>query len=132
MVKQERRMRRTALARRTPLRSRPKLREREPGKDAWKFPVWGRCECCDEFSADRLHRHHILLERLVRRAGGDPWALVNSMLLCQRCHLNHHAASHRIPMEKVSDAAVEFAADLIGQDIAYLYFTTHYERGGEQ
>lgn len=120
-------MKRTALCRKSPMRSRPRLPHRtEAGREAWKKPHAGYCQCgCSRFSM-HLHRHHVVTEAHVRREGGDPWALANSMLLAPDCHANHHSGFRRVPLPNVPAAAVDFAERLMGVDRAALYFSRFY------
>lgn len=76
-----------------------------------------------------LHRHHVLLEQRVRREGGDPWDIANSMLLHPDCHDEHHSGAphaRRIKLANVPLAAVAFAVDLLGEDGAVRYFAARY------
>lgn len=121
-------LRRTPLARVTPLRSKPKKRlSKTEAEYLWKQPVAGPCQCgCDRFSL-RLQRHHVVYEQHVRADHGNVWALENSMLLHEHCHAKHHNAVRRIPLESVPDAALQFAIDLMmGEDRAILYFARYY------
>lgn len=108
-------------------RSRPKHVDRlDPARQAWKSSPAGFCQNCSGFSM-HLHRHHVVTEAHVRREGGDPWAGANAMLLCERCHMNHHSAFRRIPLEAVPAAAIDFARRLLGDDRAALYFARFYD-----
>lgn len=126
-------MRRTALRHRKPLQARSRLRARPKpraprtvAEEAWKIPQSGYCQCgCDRFSI-HLHRHHVVTQATVRREGGDPWAIANSMLLHPDCHMRHHSAFHRIPLPSVPQDAVDFAVRLLGVDRAALYFARFY------
>jgi 5-methylcytosine-specific restriction endonuclease McrA len=102
---------------RSPLRTRRKPRPVEPGREAWKAPHAGYCECCG-INVPHLERHHVVTERHVRQAGGDPWDLRNSILLAPRCHANHHSRMRPIPLPLVPDAAIAFACELYGSDEA--------------
>ena len=74
----------------------------------------------------RLERHHVVLESLVRRHGGRPWDFANSMLVTPQCHRHHHDKFRRIPFDAVPQAAIEFATELLGPEVAALYFARHY------
>jgi hypothetical protein len=119
-------LRRVPLRAKAPARARAKVRTPEPGREAWKRARWGHCTVCNRWG--RLIRHHILTETRVRREGGDPWALVNSMDLGSwcGCHPNHHSAHARIPFDLVPERAVDFARRLLGDDRAALYFARFY------
>lgn len=75
-----------------------------------------------------LLRHHVVTEQHVRREGGDPWALANSLGLGYRCgcHRLHHAAIERIPASKLTPASIEFAIELLGAAAADAYFDRYY------
>lgn len=67
-------------------------------------------------------------EAHVRREGGDPWDLRNSMLLgtgC-RCHDRHHQAVERIPVRLIPQTAIDFLIELLGPDRAALYTHRFY------
>jgi hypothetical protein len=123
-------MKRSPIARKTPLgRSRPR-RPVEPGRDVFKTRVLhGACTVCGR--EGMLLRHHVILEQHLRALGADPWALANGMwvgvdgLTCN-CHALHHGAFRRIPLDKVPDAAIDFARQLLGDDKAALYFARFY------
>lgn len=120
------RMKRSQLRRRTPLRVRRRPRILEPGRAAWKEPTRGYCTVC--MRPGWIVKHHVCYEQHVRREGGDPWALANSMLLGRdcACHAQHHSGFKRIPFDLVPDEAVDFARRLLGDDRAALYFARFY------
>ncbi len=123
-------MKRTPLQRCTPLRRKVVFTPPEPGRAEWKRPERGYCECCYR-PCWRLWRHHVVYEQHVRREHGDPWALENAMLLCPDCHKDHHAGQRdgrpwRIPRGRVPVLAAAFAARLLGDDPARLYFDRYY------
>lgn len=119
-------MKRTSLLRRSRLRSRPRRVDyNHPGRKAWQEPQSGFCPVCRR-PCWRLHRHHVLLEQIVRREGADVWALRNSMLICPDCHAAHHAASKKIPLKLVPEAAIAFAVDVLGEHRAARYFKDRY------
>ena len=122
-------LKRTPLARRTPLRSRPKARKRTPAEIAWKTPRWGRCEACGLIDDEPLHGHHIVSRQMVARAGGDEWNPANRLDLCGTCHFNHEfdLANRKIPLGRIPVEAVDFAADLLGEDLAMVYLLKHYQ-----
>ena len=101
----------------------------EPGRDAYKTVVWGFCAVCG--TEGRVRRHHVVREQDVRRLGGDPWALDNSLwvgveTLCG-CHGAHHSRSHPIPLPLVPDDAWLFAVRLFGSvDRTLDYFGRFY------
>jgi hypothetical protein len=113
---------------RTPLIAKPPVdRRSEPGRAAWKSPVWGSCQACGRHGL--LLRHHVLTESKVRQAGGSPYDLRNAIQLgyyACRCHRDHHHAVRRIPRSCVPDVAVEFAVELLGRDGAQSFFERHY------
>jgi hypothetical protein len=113
---------------RSPLVPRPGPDRRgEPGYRAWHTPVYGCCSACG--ARGLLLRHHVITEAHVRAAGGDPWDLDNAMALgyyACTCHRDHHHAIRRIPRAKVPDAAVMFAAELLGSERAEDYLARHY------
>jgi hypothetical protein len=103
----------------------------EPGRAEWQTPIGGLCACGCEQWAPRLERHHVLLESLVRREGGNPWSFANSMLVHEHCHRNHHDKFRRFSFDAVPVVAVEFAVDLLGDELAAMYFARHYGFDGE-
>lgn len=116
-----------AAARRTRPSARPAGVEEDYGARAeWKTARRGKCAVCGQRGV--VLRHHVITERHVREANGDPWDLRNSMdvgAFC-RCHANHHAAVRRIPLDLVPDAALTFAVDLYGDVKAAAYFVRYY------
>jgi len=122
-------LRRTALVRRERLRWNPPRPREEPGEREWKLPHHGRCEVCGQIGW--LFRHHVLYERMVRRAGGDPWDLRNAMDVGQHCtcHADHHTAMRRIPLSRVPEDAIAFTIELLGEDLATLFFERYYPEG---
>lgn len=73
-----------------------------------------------------LHRHHVVLEQIVRREGGNPWALANSMLLHPDCHAGHHSGFRKIHVDRVPAPALAFALRLLGAGGAEVYFSRRY------
>lgn len=123
---------RKQLERKTPLKRSGPLKRRhlrvvdDPAREIWKTPVGGICSCgCYEW-VPRLERHHVLLAQIVRREHGDEWSIANSMLVAEDCHLAHHLAVRKIPLDQVPIAAVEFAVDLLGEARAIDYFRRRY------
>ena len=121
-------------------RSRPspiseEPRTLEPGEAAWKKRRYGRCRACETYG--RVVLHHIVDEREVRQAGGDPWDQANAMRLgapyamggrCQ-CHASHHlpgVRDTRLSYALVPPAAREFAVRVLGEGPAEVYFRRHY------
>jgi hypothetical protein len=129
-------VKRSALQRRTPLkpvsskrRKHLRLVEDEPGRDAWKKARYGRCEICGAFG--RLVLHHVVYEQHVRKHGGDPWDLRNSLKVgafgvCD-CHERQHNAAQRIELRAISDEALDYAIELLGTYVAALYFSSRYD-----
>ena len=113
------------LRRSAPLKTRRRPLVDEPGRDAWNQRRSGWCETCGSFEY-RLHGHHVVYEQIVRREGGDPWSPANRMDLCASCHMAHHAAARKIPLSKVSDAALAFAVGLLGEHRAADFFRRRY------
>lgn len=132
-------MKRSALARRTPLRraslartatldSRPRVRTPEPAERAWKRPRYGRCESCGLIDTRPLHGHHIIARQVVARAGGDEWNPANRLDLCARCHFNHEfgQANRKIAVDRIPERALAFAVDVLGEAGAADYIRRHY------
>lgn len=127
-------MKRTQLARRSPLKGRSRLlaTRLKPLSDAateFKRPHWGHCQVCGEHGPVR--RHHVIREQHVRAEGGDIYDTRNSMwvgvegLTCD-CHEKHHNASRRIPARLIPAQALSFAIALMGVDQAHAYFEREY------
>lgn len=124
-------MKRSPLRRRTALLSRPRRENRnDPARLAWKEPHAGWCQCgCDRFSM-HLDRHHVTEAQTLRQLGREDllWNMANSMLLDPHCHANHTSAFRRIPLPAVPEAAIAFAVDLFGSDLAAAdYFSRRYQ-----
>lgn len=124
-------MKRTALLRRTPLRSRPKRVDlTDPARVAWKTSQSGWCQCgCDRFSL-HLEKHHVTERQTVVREGRPDleWDPRNGMYLAPICHARHTSAMRRIPLPSVPDAAVAFAVELFGSDLrAAQYLARFYQ-----
>lgn len=118
--------------RRSPLKRHTQSKRAEAGRVEWKEPHAGFCQCgCNRFSM-HLHRHHVVYEQIVRREGGDPWALANSMLLHENCHAAQHSGFRRIHVENLPLAAVDFARRLLGEDRAALFIDRYYRPQGER
>jgi hypothetical protein len=121
-------MKRSLLARRSPLKARSRTRTGETGAREFKEVRRGSCEVCGRHGLVR--RHHVLLEQIVRREGGDPWALANAMWIgCESvcgCHARHHSAFQKIPVRRVPWEAIHFAVRLLGADRAVAYFERRY------
>ena len=95
-------------------------------KREWKHRRWGRCSLCSNYGP--IERHHVVLEQIVRRLGGDPWNVSNSMLICPVCQQGHHhpgVNDTRIPYAKVPQEARNFAYELLGEG-ADDYFRRRY------
>lgn len=128
-------LKRTPLARKTPLARRHRIRVHrkpkpiEPGQIEFKLVRHGICRVCHVVGLVR--RHHIIYEQVVRREGGDPWDPRNGMwvgiegMTCD-CHERQHNASQRIPESLLSVAAREFAVELLGEDRAADYLRRLY------
>lgn len=102
--------------RRPPLQVRPPVdHSGEPGYRAWHAPIFGCCAVCSQ--PGRLVRHHVVTERHVREAGGDPFDMRNSLALGMhcRCHRDHHGAARRLPLAKLPGDAVDFCTELYGE-----------------
>ena len=113
--------------RRSPLRPKPPPDHRdEPGYWEWKALTWGECAVCGE--RGQLERHHVVSEQHVRREGGDPYALANSMLLglfC-RCHSRHTNAAERLPASAITAQNLAFMVSLLGEDRTAGYIARYY------
>lgn len=130
-------MKRSALLRRTPLRTRSQLRSRpkrvdrtDPARIEWKIVHAGPCDCgCHRFSM-HLDHHHVVSQQEIKREGREDmlWDPRNGMYLHPLCHERHTRAMRRIPLERVSGAALAFAVDLLGVERAALYVARHYGR----
>jgi hypothetical protein len=97
-------MKRTALARRTPLRT-----SRRTTRARWPVPVGNaRCEAC---CARAVHRHHLIDAQVCKRHGASVTDLRNSALLCARCHMDHHAFTRRLARPADDHPVHAFAAE---------------------
>ena len=111
-----------ALARRNPLRAKPKP-TREPA-EARAARLWweavtgkGKMPCAKCGSAWRIQGHHVIakqeLKRWARAHGVNPsdllWDPDCGMPLCEPCHDNHERAHERVPRHLVPPKAVAFA-----------------------
>lgn len=107
-------------------------RQREPGYAEWHEPRSGRCAICGK--PGLLLRHHVLYEQHVRREGGDPWDLRNSMDVGRycTCHADHHAAVRRIPVRLIPQDAQDFIIELLGSARAALYVARYYRTEEDQ
>jgi len=111
------------------MRIKPPLDHRaEEGYAQWKASTFGECAACGQ--RDRLVRHHVVTESRVRAAGGNPYDLANSLSLgagfrCS-CHRDHHSACARLPISCLSDDALAFAVDLLGEHQAAEYLRRYY------
>ena len=114
-------LKRSYLARKTPLRGsgrlsrRPKRQDNSADRKAWNVAESGFCECGCARPSWRLHRHHVVLRQIVRKEGGNEWDMANSMLLHETCHSNHHSASRKVRLEMVPESALAFAVDVLGK-----------------
>lgn len=83
-----------------------------------------RCICgC---GARAVHRHHCVVESLVKRHGGDLRDARNLVPLAVRCHLNHHARARPLELRVLPDSVFVFAAELLGGGPAYEYLARTY------
>ena len=127
-------LRRTPLKRRSkPLRARRRPAQIDPRAYDFKEVLWRACAVCGEVGWCR--RHHLVREQHIRAEGGDPWDPAVGLWIgvdwtCH-CHTrHHHPAAHgdsRIPRDKVTLAAFEFATRLFGSEAkARDYFDREY------
>lgn len=123
-------MKRRAPLRRSPLESRSPVQPYEPGRREFKTLSNGTCECCGARGV--VLRHHVVTERRVRAAGGDPWDKRNSVMVgvwsCV-CHAEHHSRARPIPLSKLPSEAIVFASELLGAHQAADYLARHYSAG---
>lgn len=148
-------MKRTPLARKTPLkatsalssgtalkRSRiaPMSQKRRAAKptvavvaaqEAWfratqADPVCASCRV-PVASRGRVQGHHVVPRAYVKRHGGDEWDLRNRMTVCEEHHMAHHHGSvrQRLGLALLTEAHWEFARDLLG-DHAEEYLAKRY------
>lgn len=130
-------MKRTGLARKTPLdsrstlarsrlRSKPRRRETVPESAAWREAFVaigkGRCVVCGKLPArGALHdAHHVVpkrfLDELARRSGLGPseaerlrWDVRNGVPACRKDHDRHETAFRRMRLDELPAEAWEFA-----------------------
>ena len=128
-------MKRSALARRTPLRARRRRPVTLVGREAWKTPRKGYCAVCGTHGL--VFRHHILYERKVIEAGHPElvYDLRNALDIgadatCSCHHDHHHALRNgqpwRIPRRLISLEAERFAAEVLGEGPARVFFQRFY------
>jgi ribosomal protein S14 len=107
------------------------IEEGHDARAAWDdYKRTGRCEVCGRWGP--VTRHHVIHRQHVRAKHGDEWDPRNSMIVGDRygrcaCHVRHHAAAQRIPLQKVPAAALEFAVELLGVGGAAAYWTRYYD-----
>lgn len=98
------------------------------GREAWAAATAAdpRCACCGR--GGRMHGHHVVLARHVRKHGGDVWDLRNRLSVAPACHLAHHESSgrHRIALSVLRPENVQFAVGLLGEEAAREYLDRHY------
>lgn len=86
-----------------------------------------RCICgC---GARAVHRHHAIVESLVKREGGDLRDDRNLVPIAMRCHLNHHARAQTLPLRVLPDSVFVFARELLGAGRAYEALRRSYVGG---
>lgn len=91
-----------------------------------------------------VHHHHVIYQSAIRRALGlhgrksvaSPIRERLANLTADRrnlvpvsltCHGNHHAGSHRYPLEALPDSVFEFAVEALGEGPAYNWLARHYQ-----
>lgn len=78
-------------------------------------------------TARAVHRHHVVYEQHVERAGGDLRDPRNLVGLCVRCHLGgQHQRQAPLPIAVLPDAVFEFAVELLGAGAAFEYLARRY------
>jgi hypothetical protein len=116
--------------RRSALRPRPPIdHSTEAGYREWHAPIFGCCSACGERGP--LERHHVVTERHVRLAGGDPYDLRNSLELGRYClcHRDHTSAARRLKVSVLTSEHLAFMVELLGEDRACAYVVRMYRVG---
>jgi hypothetical protein len=83
----------------------------------WKRRVClsGRCIMADddsgEFCAGPLQAHHVITQQALRKShySSFRWDTRNGICVCERHHSRHTKAVQRIPFERLTPEAIEFA-----------------------
>lgn len=91
----------------------------------WKAARELACRVCG--SGRGLHSHHVVYEQHVRRRDGDVYDPDNSLTVCRRCHMAHHAGN-RLPTSCFRPENLAFAKRLLGEYAAD-YFARYYDDG---
>jgi hypothetical protein len=117
-------VKRTLLARRTPLKAKrkPKGTDLALARFWWQKVAQGRsCVVCR--STYRVQGHHVTPQQAIKQKypRGHPdgrtlqellWSVANGVAVCERCHANHELAVRRIPAEKLPMDAIRFAVSV--------------------
>lgn len=114
-------MRRSPLARRTPLKARRRHIIERQASAAWARGV--RTKPCAVCGALGSQGHHIITQQQLRQVAKTlqvdferlRWDTRNRLPLCPRHHAAHHARTHPVPWSVLEDAApkvVQFAREL--------------------
>jgi hypothetical protein len=73
-----------------------------------------------------VHRHHVVYEQHVVRAGGKLKDARNLVWLAFDCHLAHHGRSRVLPLGVLPDSVFVFASELLGAGAAFEYLRRRY------
>lgn len=126
-------MKRSPLARKSPLRSRPRRKPaaKTPQQLAWKTPSKGWCQCGNCWPQRwslALERHHLVPASRIKQLGRLDmlWDQRNALPVDRRCHIRHTDAFERIPISSVPAHAFEFAVELMGDGPAENFWSTYY------
>lgn len=138
-------MKRTPLARRTPLRARPRRRKsgEQLASEAWARTVGsGPCAVTGLWGSgdDRIVRHHAITRQRLRRHARDhglsetalEWDPRVGMAVLESVHVAHHSRRRPIPFEALPESVHVFAAEYGLEDYLRRVYPRHCEFCGAQ
>lgn len=84
-------------------------------EEAWKQRVCAMCSKGGEFQT-----HHVVEKQKLRIIGRLDlvWDTRNALRMCDDCHGRHTVGSHRIDLDRLTDANYEFAWFVLGMEAA--------------
>lgn len=110
---------------------RGKRKESPPGtkakRVAWFEAREGQCRVCG--SRRNLQGHHTLYRQHLRAERADEWDLRGELTVCERCHVDHHAAVKRIPVSALREENLAYMLDLLGERAIGYLARTYFDDG---